>query len=200
MYNNIVGMARRYIMSNSYNRNYMARNARNVVTPEHFDAKKQELFFNKVIKTDTCWIWQGAKTANRPERPQAPATQGYGMFSINKRPFYVHRLSYLVYVGPLVDGLVIDHVCNNSLCVNPDHLKQVTSQENAQRSPRHSINHGGYKRGKPKKNKEGENMISLNRMIDIDLKKQENSEERIAQELDYIKELADGTVDTDTNN
>ena len=187
---------------NAYNRQYMAKNARNEVKAEDFTPQKEELFFAKVEKTDTCWNWTGAKTASRPERPNAPATQGYGVFNINRRPFYAHRLSYLVYNGPLLDGLVIDHICDNSLCVNPDHLKQVTNNENTMRSPRHSTNYGGYNmHGRPKKNKEGENMVSLNKMIDNNLKKQDNAEERIAIELDYIKEMIeDGTVDTTTNN
>lgn len=185
----------------AYNRQYMANNSRNTVTKEHFTEEKSNLFWAKVEKTDTCWNWTGAKTAARPQRPQAPATEGYGVFNINKRPFYAHRLSYLVHKGPLVDGLVIDHICNNSLCVNPDHLEQVTNRENTLRSPRHSVNAGSYnKGGRPKKSEQGEKMVNYNKMIDSNLKKQENAEERIAIELDYIKEMIDdGTVDTNTN-
>lgn len=185
-----------------YVRNFMAKHSKNEVTKEHFTDYKAELFWAKVDKTDTCWNWVGAKTASRPERPQAPASPGYGVFNINNRPFYAHRLSYLVHNGPLVDGLVIDHICNNTLCVNPDHLKQVTNRENTLRSPRHSVNAGTYnKSGRPKKNKEGESVVNFNKMIDNNIKKQEDAEERIAVELDYIKEMIeDGTVDTTINN
>ena len=54
--------------------------------------------------------------------------------------------------------------------------------------------------GKRKKNKESGNMVDYNRLIENNIRKQENAEERIANELDYIKEMIDdGTVDTDTN-
>jgi hypothetical protein len=125
-------------------REYMARNSRNVVTEEHMTDKVKERFFAKVDKTDTCWNWTGARAAYRPKRKIAEATQGYGMLNINGRNFYAHRASWLMHKGPLIKGLVIDHLCENTLCVNPEHMQQVTNEENAQRSPKHSKNHGGY--------------------------------------------------------
>lgn len=127
-----------------YQRHVMAKNAKNPVTEEHMTERVKERFFAKVEKTDTCWNWTGARTARRPERPQAPAKPGYGSININGRPFYAHRASWLMHNGPLIPGLVIDHLCENTLCVNPEHLQQVTNQENSMRSPRHSVNHGGY--------------------------------------------------------
>jgi hypothetical protein len=116
-------------------REYMAKNSRNAITLEHFDEKAAKRFWAKVDKTkSSCWVWTGARTAQRPKRAYAEATEGYGAFLINKRPFYAHRLSYLVHNGPLIDGLVIDHKCNNTLCVNPKHLQQMTSQDNVNRS------------------------------------------------------------------
>jgi hypothetical protein len=123
---------------------FMARNAKNPVTQEHMTDSVKERFFAKVQKTDTCWNWTGAKTAYRPKRLVVDATPGYGVISINSRPFYAHRASWLMHKGPLVDGLVIDHLCENTLCVNPDHMQQVTNNENSQRSPRHTINGAKY--------------------------------------------------------
>ena len=71
-----------------------------------------------------CWTWMGAM--NGP----------YGHASYNdpnsatRRPIRAHRLSYRVFNGPLVDGLVVDHLCHHKACVNPEHLRQVTQQEN----------------------------------------------------------------------
>lgn len=46
----------------------------------------------------------------------------------------VHRFAYSVFVGPLVDGLQIDHLCRRKRCFRPDHLEQVTALENTMRS------------------------------------------------------------------
>ena len=111
-----------------YSREYMAKNSKNPVRFEDIDDKVKERFFAKVDKTDTCWNWTGAVTAYRPNRPI-----GYGTMIVNSRPFYAHRLSFLMHNGYLTEGLVVDHQCNNTLCVNPDHLKQMTNGENIRR-------------------------------------------------------------------
>lgn len=129
-------------------RKLAAKNAKNPVTIEHITEAVLERFYAKVDKTDTCWNWTGAATSQRKARPQASATKGYGYFTINGRPFYTHRLAMLIKQGYLSEGLVTDHLCNNSLCVNPDHIQETTNRHNVTRSPKHSMNHGGYGRKK----------------------------------------------------
>jgi hypothetical protein len=124
---------------------YAAKNSRNPVTLEHIDNRVLERFWSKVDKltfkeSSRCWVWTGAKTANRPTRKNAPKTQGYGAITINKRPFYTHRLSFLMHNGYLTDGLVVDHLCGNTLCVNPDHLNEITNKQNLYKSPNFSAN------------------------------------------------------------
>lgn len=44
-----------------------------------------------------------------------------------------HRVAYETWVGPIPDGLTIDHLCRNRLCIEPTHLEPVTNRENIQR-------------------------------------------------------------------
>ena len=84
-------------------------------------------FWRYVDKTDDCWLWTGA------------VCRGYGHFCISQRPtktMKAHRFAYELITGPIPDGLTIDHLCRNPLCVNPDHLEPVTISENRSRVPR----------------------------------------------------------------
>lgn len=74
---------------------------------------------------------------------------GYGVLYVasEKAPRRAHRLSYELFVGPIPDGLQLDHLCHtrdaacpggeclHRRCINPHHLEPVTNQENARRSP-----------------------------------------------------------------
>lgn len=44
-----------------------------------------------------------------------------------------HRASYIINIGEIEPGYVVDHICLNKMCVNPAHLEKVTSLENAKR-------------------------------------------------------------------
>lgn len=58
---------------------------------------------------------------------------GYGRFWIDGKNALAHRWSYEFHKGPIPDGLVADHLCRNTRCVNPDHLEPVTTSENVRR-------------------------------------------------------------------
>lgn len=72
-----------------------------------------------------CWIWK-----------QGTDTHGYPKANVNPghRTRLVHRVSYEVFVGPIPDGLELDHLCHRILCVRPLHLSPVTTAENSRRS------------------------------------------------------------------
>lgn len=75
-----------------------------------------------MVKTAHCWIW--AKHLNG---------DGYGVIRVGGRIQMAHRVSYEVHVGPIPDGLVIDHLCRNRACMRPDHLEPVSHAENVRR-------------------------------------------------------------------
>jgi len=83
----------------------------------------EERFWPRVEKTDSCWIWTGAKKTGHSTGP-------YGHFEINGKSVLAHRYAYEALVGPIPSGLTIDHLCRNPLCVNPSHLEPVTRKEN----------------------------------------------------------------------
>jgi len=84
------------------------------------EEKLKAYLLSKIKKVNNCWIWQD-KSIN---------TSGYAQIKIQKKQVLVHRLSYELFNGKLEKNLVIDHLCRNKLCINPDHLELVTRKEN----------------------------------------------------------------------
>lgn len=66
-----------------------------------------------------CWLWTRCTNSN-----------GYGQARFGGKTRLAHRVSYELHIGPLPDGLVIDHLCRTRNCVNPDHLRAVAQSEN----------------------------------------------------------------------
>lgn len=82
---------------------------------------------DKQLSQDECWLWLGAKTK-----------AGYGMFrdkpaSVGGKAEPAHRWAFKHWVGPIPDGLTIDHKCRNTSCVNYEHLEAVSAQDNRYR-------------------------------------------------------------------
>lgn len=70
-----------------------------------------------------CWIWTASRTSS-----------GYGQLACRPGPPQrAHRIAYVLIVGPIPEGLELDHVCRVRACVNPAHLEPVTNIENIMR-------------------------------------------------------------------
>ena len=79
-------------------------------------------FWRMVDKSGDCWEWTGTTTVH-----------GYGQSKVAGKNQSAHRTSYELLVGPIPEGLQIDHLCRNRSCVNPSHMEPVTQQENMRR-------------------------------------------------------------------
>lgn len=92
-----------------------------IVTPSPFPGTDPALFARfmaKVNITGGCWLWTGWSNG-----------VGYGGIRIPKK-IYAHRLSYLMFRGPIADSLCVLHKCDNPPCVRPDHLFLGTKSDN----------------------------------------------------------------------
>ena len=116
----------------------MNRNGFAAITPERrleiarlgglsrkYPSLKERLETKVMILVDVeCWFWIGNLRR-----------EGYGHFHISGKTQSAdaHRTMYQELVGPVPDGMELDHLCRNRSCVNPDHLEPVTHQENMRR-------------------------------------------------------------------
>ena len=83
---------------------------------------KERLLAKITVARHGCWMWQGCTDQF-----------GYGRIGGDRKSLATHRVAYELFSGALIPGLVIDHLCRVRSCVNPDHLEQVTNEENLAR-------------------------------------------------------------------
>lgn len=82
------------------------------------------------IQSNGCWNWKGHLGSG-----------GYGRCNNRAGQSLAHRAFYTILKGDIPDGMQLDHLCRNRMCVNPDHLEPVNQKDNQLR--------GVLARGKP---------------------------------------------------
>ena len=79
----------------------------------------EQRFMNSVkVVSNKCWIWTGNIRSYR-----------YGVFWLNGKRVVAHRLMHEWLVGPIPDKYSVHHICENKLCVNPEHLRAMSESE-----------------------------------------------------------------------
>lgn len=108
----------------------------------------EERFWDKVNKTDSCWLWTGC-------------TLSFGHGYMHNKPLNVlaHRFSWEIHNGPIPEDLQVLHACDVPQCVNPDHLFLGTQADNIQ----DAINKGRHAIGE----RNGRHLLTEQQVIKI---------------------------------
>ncbi|HEY6154661.1 MAG TPA: HNH endonuclease signature motif containing protein [Candidatus Udaeobacter sp.] len=113
-------------MSNRARSSRRFKGVRKFVPDSMADADEQyrlqlynKLVSRTLITATGCWYWLGGKSK-----------AGYGQMGAFGISQYTHIVSYELFIGPVPDGLELDHKCRMPACWNPYHLEPVTHAEN----------------------------------------------------------------------
>lgn len=106
--------------------------------PDHQPIIERLRDWTVVDEKTGCWVLTYKST-----RPSAT-------IRFNGRQRAPHRLAYEILVCPIPNKMVVDHMCENGMCWNPDHLEHVTHRVNVLRGAGHpAIRNGGMARENP---------------------------------------------------
>jgi hypothetical protein len=90
------------------------------------DDLKESLTQGLLYPENGCWVWPWSLDKDG----YATNSKAYEVLGTNR----VHRALYILLIGPIPDGLQLDHTCRNKPCINPAHMEPVTNLENKLRS------------------------------------------------------------------
>lgn len=117
----------------------------------------EERFWNNVnlLAPGGCWTWTGGTVIN-----------GYGRFHMGGRSFPAHRWAWRNLVGPISEGLELDHIACSRDCVNPAHLRLTTRKQNMENQRRaHKNSKSGVRGVSPLKGRWAANVRHHGRQI-----------------------------------
>ncbi len=97
---------------------------RNKLEKRERDGEKRKAEILSLLPTDNAICWTGLGYLKY---------DGYRCLSYKAETWSAHRLVYTFLIGPIPDGMTLDHLCRNRACCNPKHLECVTQQENVLR-------------------------------------------------------------------
>lgn len=109
--------------SHRENSKYCSRECFSKVDKSWLRKDLESRFWEKVEKTESCWLWTGALLK---------AAGGYGSIRVDGKALRAHRVAYELVVGPIPDGMLLRHSCDNPRCINPAHLTPGNARENTQ--------------------------------------------------------------------
>ena len=83
------------------------------------DALARMRYYGWTVTPEGCWEWNGRRN-----------NEGYGQLEYRRKATRAHRVAYMAWVGPIPEGMLIRHTCDNPPCINPDHLTPGTNHDN----------------------------------------------------------------------
>lgn len=134
LYCSFPGCKKPYCAKGLCNSHWSQRKKGHKLSPIVTHETKEERFWRQVKKSeekDGCWVWtasESGKFAGKKDK------QGYGMIYHDGKREMAHRFSFKLLKGEIGEGMQLDHLCRNKMCVNPDHLQIVTYLENMKRN------------------------------------------------------------------
>lgn len=116
-----------------YERLRTGRDLVSVDERKKYSSDREKYLDNIQILDSGCWEWTGGRSTS------------YGVIRAGGRSIMTHRYAYEEFIGPIPEGMEVDHQCRNRLCSNPEHLKAVTRKENRENLGLDSRNTSGYR-------------------------------------------------------
>jgi len=117
----------KYVSARGWCENHFKKWQRNGTPTPVKPSAEERFLFHIAVDHSGHWLWE----------PVGP--KGYGTYFVPDgvgSHTLPHRWAYEHFVGPIPQGLTIDHLCERRNCVNPRHLEPVTQQVNSLRSRR----------------------------------------------------------------